>query len=298
MKPIWIEAAINGPWGRALQPGIPITEAEIIADGVAAAQAGAGIIHLHAYDASTGRQKDDWQIYARIIEGIRAKVDAIVYPTIPIAGSGFAGAETSQSGRYQHLDELGRRGLAEWGAVDPGSVNFSSYEDMARGAAGFIYLNPEAHIREGLETAARNGVRPSYAIYEPGFTRLGAALAAGYPGLPVPVYRLMFSETYAWGFPPKPYALDAHLALLADCAPGAPAMVAGLGLDIRPLVAPAVARAVHVRVGLEDAPFGDRRSNVQWVEEAARLVRAEGGEPAGAKQIRAATRAIDEASRR
>lgn len=299
-KPVWIEAAINGPWGRALQPGIPITEAEIIAEGVAAAQAGAGIVHLHAYDAATGKQKDDWQIYARIIEGIRAKVDAIVYPTIPIAGAGFAGAgaESSHSGRYQHLDELAGRGLVEWGAVDPGSVNFSSFQDMARGAAGFIYLNPEAQIREGLEIAQRHRVRPSFAIYEPGFTRLGAALSAGYSGLPVPVYRLMFSDTYAWGFPPRPYALDAHLALIAENAPGAPAMVAGLGLDICPLIAAAVARGVHVRVGLEDAPFGDPRSNAQWVEEAVRLVRAEGGEPATAAQVRSATRAVDEAAGR
>jgi uncharacterized protein (DUF849 family) len=166
---------------------------------------------------------------------------------------------------------------------------------VARGAAGFIYLNPEAQIREGLETAARHGVRPSYAIYEPGFTRLGAALAAAHPGLPVPVYRLMFSDSYAWGFPPRLYGLDAHLALLAETAPGAPAMIAGLGLDIRPLVAAAVARGVHVRVGLEDAPFGDPRSNAQWVEAAAKLVRAAGAEPATTAQIRAHTRAIDAA---
>ncbi len=141
-------------------------------------------------------------------------------------------------------------------------------------------------------------MRPSYAIYGAGFTRLGAALAAVHPGMPVPVYRLMFSEGYAWGFPPKPYGLEAHLALLADCAPGAPVMIAGLGLDIRPLIPAAVARGVHVRVGLEDAPLGDPRSNAQCVEEAAKLVMAEGGEPATAKQIRAAARAIDEASAR
>ena len=29
------------------------------------------------------------------IEGIRAKVDAIVYPTIPILGSGYAGEDAS-----------------------------------------------------------------------------------------------------------------------------------------------------------------------------------------------------------
>lgn len=294
-KPIWIEVALNGPWGRDRQPGIPIAEEAIVADGIAAAKAGAAIVHLHAYDPATGRQKDDWQTYARLIEGIRAKVDAIVYPTIPIAGSGYAGPAQSLAGRYAHLDELGKRGLVEWGAVDPGSVNWSAFADLAGSKPGFIYLNPEEHIREGLEIALRHRIRPNYAIYEPGFTRLGAALAAAYPGLPMPVYRVMFSEAFAWGFPPTPYGLDAHLALLGDCAPRAPVMVAGLGVDIRPLVAPAVKHGVHVRVGLEDAPFGEGRSNAALVEEAVRLVRAAGGEPANTDEVRAATRALEEA---
>ena len=68
----WIEAALNGPWGRERQPGIPVATEEIVADGLAAAAAGAAIVHLHAYDPATGRQRDDWHLYARIIEGIRA----------------------------------------------------------------------------------------------------------------------------------------------------------------------------------------------------------------------------------
>ena len=90
MNKVWIEAAVNGPWGRERQPGIPITVEEIIADGLAAASAGAAIVHVHAYDPATGRQRDQWETYARIIE--RAKVDVIVYPTIPLAGSDYASA--------------------------------------------------------------------------------------------------------------------------------------------------------------------------------------------------------------
>jgi hypothetical protein len=52
------------------------------------------------------------------------------------------------------------------------------------------------------------------AIYEPGFLRAGAALARAV-GTKVPIYRLMFCETMAVGFPPRPYALAAYLVLLA-----------------------------------------------------------------------------------
>ena len=132
MPSVWLEAALNGPWGRARQPDIPVTVDEIVADGVAAAGAGAAVVHVHAYDEATGKQKDDWQIYARIIEGIRARCDAIVYPTIPLAGSGFAGDAMSPAQRYAHIGALAERGLVEWAVVDPGSVNLSRLDALGR----------------------------------------------------------------------------------------------------------------------------------------------------------------------
>ncbi len=289
MRKVWIEVALNGPWGRARQPGIPVAEAEIIADGIACAEAGAAVIHLHAYDAATGRQRDDWQIYARIIEGIRARVDAIVYPTIPLAGSAYAGAEGDAAARFAHVEALAARGLIEWTVVDPGSVNFVRFGAEAREGAGFVYLNPPDHVAEGLRLATRHRLHPSYAIYEPGFLRLGAAMTAGAHGLPAPIYRLMFSDEFAWGLPPAPAFLDAYLALLAREAPaGVPWMVAGLGVDVTPLIAPAVAAGGHVRVGLEDAPWGSERSNRAWVEAALHQVTAAGGAAADAASVRAA----------
>lgn len=293
MPKIWLEAALNGPWTRARQPDIPITVEEIIADGVACAQAGAAIVHLHAYDATTGRQKDDWQIYARIIEGIRAKSDAIVYPTIPIAGSGFAGDMMPAAARYAHIEELAKRGMIEWTVVDPGSVNFSRFDELAQREPGFIYLNPDDHALEGLRICERYRVRPSYAIYEPGFTRAGAAMAAAHLAMPTPVYRFMFSQQFSFGFPPEPQYLDAHLALLHGAAPGAPWMIAGLGVDLRTLVARAVALGGHVRVGLEDQILGARASNAALVAEVAKLIRAAGGEPASPSEVRDACAAID-----
>ncbi len=292
MPAVWIEAALNGPWGRERQPLIPVAVEEIVADGIAATDAGAAIIHVHAYDAVTGRQNDTWETYARIIEGIRAARDVIVYPTIPLAGSGYAAANSEQ--RFAHTAELAKRGLIEWTVVDPGSVNFTRFEDVAAQAGGFIYMNPPEDIREGIRLAATYKLHAGYAIYEPGFARLGAALAAATPGMPTPIYRFMFSDEFAWGFPPKSVHLDAHLALLHDVAPGAPWMVAGLGVDIRRLIEPAVARGGHVRVGLEDAPWGSSRGNRAWVEEAARAVRAAGAKPAAAAEVRAALKRIDE----
>lgn len=284
-RPVWIEAAINGPWSRALQPSIPDTVEAIVSDGIACAKAGACIIHAHAYDGG-GPQTFDWQVYARIIEGIRAKVDVPVYPSIPTTGTGYGPDTDGAENRFHHTEELAKRGLLEFAVVDPGSCNFVDLRAIPAGPPGGVYSNPEAHIRHALAFAARYGFHPAYAIYEPGFTRTGAALARAMPGVPCPVFRFMFSETFAWGFPPKPHHLDAHLRLLEEEMPGAPWMVAGLGVDIRPLVERAVLRGGHVRVGLEDAPFGSQMTNAAWVEEAVAIIQRSGGTPASAAQMR------------
>ena len=196
MHKTWLEVALNGAWGRDLQPRIPVRVEEIIAEGLACAAEGAAIVHVHAYDEASGRQRDDADLYARIIEGIRSRADCIVYPTIPANCDSAKAAE-----RFGAIEALARRGLLEWAVVDPGSVNLDE----------FVYVNPDEHVRHGLGLARRHRFHPGYAIYEPGFVRLGAARAKEIEGLPQPVYRLMFSDDLPFGFPPAVYALATSL---------------------------------------------------------------------------------------
>jgi 3-keto-5-aminohexanoate cleavage enzyme len=288
IKKTWLEVALNGGWTRALQPRIPVTVDEIIADGVACVRAGAGIVHLHAYDEATGRQRDDADLYARIIEGIRSQVDAIVYPTIE--GSAPPNTELSKTGpeRYHAVETLAERGLIEWSVVDPGTVNTSAYASIKHNRPGTVYLNPESDIRFGLALAERYGFHPSYAIYEPGFLRMGAALAARYTNLKPPIYRFMFSDGFTFGFAPRAYALDAYLASLDEYAPGAPWMIAGLMADMAPLITQTVERGGHVRTGLEDVMLGSKSGNVELVEAAADAITRAGGTLASAAEVRAA----------
>lgn len=281
---VCIEVALNGPWSRALQPGIPDTVEAIVAEGIACASEGACIIHVHAYDGG-GQQTFDWQVYARIIEGIRARIDVPVYPSLPSPAIGRSPDAAEPGPRFAHVEELARRGLLEFAVIDPGSVNFVDYRDVGSGKLGTLYANPESHIRHGLEFARRHRFHPAFAIYEPGFTRAGAALTRVI-GAPKPLYRFMFSETFAWGFPPQSAFLAAHIALLAHEDRGAPWMVAGLGVDIRPLIADAVRLGGHIRIGLEDAPFGTEVTNQQWLASAVSEVRRHGGEPADVTTMR------------
>ena len=294
---VWLEVALNGPWSRDRQPGIPIVASEIVAQALACAAQGAAIVHFHPYDPETGRQRDAYEIYAPILEEIRSKSDVICYGTLPFAGDVDAAVPMSAAKRYEAVEKLAASGLLEWTVVDPGSTNISTLEELPIGHQGFVYTNPDSHIRQGLALSEQHGLVPSYAIYEPGFMRLGAALARCYPRLTKPVYRLMFSDRLSFGFPPRVWAIDAYLALLQELDGDAAWMVAGLGALIEPLIPEIVCRGGHVRVGLEDAPFGHPVGNVEQVAQARSRIEAAGASLATPSQIRLAMGANGRGSR-
>ena len=285
-NPVWLEVALNVPWSRERQPAIPVHADEIVEDAIACAAEGASIIHFHPYDPVTGRQRDDYEIYAPIIERIRAKVDVICYGTLPFAGDVDAKDALSPEKRYAAVEKLASAGLIEWSVVDPGSTNISTRKDVASGKQGFVYSNPESHIRHGLDLCHRHKLTPSYAIYEPGFMRLGAALRRTVSDMSPPVYRLMFSDNFTFGFPPEEWAVEAYVRLLGIEEPDAQWMVAGLGVQIDPLVDFAVTHGGHIRVGLEDAPLGHAVSNVEQVRAARARIERNGGTAATAAQVR------------
>jgi len=281
----WIEVALNGAWTRRLQPNIPITAQEIIKDGVACIKAGAAVIHAHTLDPDSGRQNGSVENCAAFMDGIRSQVDAIVYPTavdIPMPADWAA--------RYATTVELSKRGLLEWGVLDPGSVNFYLADASAPplfGGEGGVYLNPNGALELGIELAAKHKFHPAYACYEPGFVRQGATLHRKQPTAPVPIYRFMFSSAFTFSFPPEEWALEAYVRLVEKVAPGSPWMVAGLAVDVLPLIPKIVALEGHVRVGLEDAPFHAQRTNVALVEAAVNAIQKARSEPATASEVRA-----------
>lgn len=286
-RAVWLEVALNGAWGRRRQPLAPIDADEIVDEALACVEAGASIVHFHAYDPSTGKQRDAFELYAPVFQRLRRLTDAIVYPTIPFAGNRDQPDGMDAARRFAAVADLARAGLLEWTVLDPGTATLASASEIAVGG-GFIYLNPQDHIAYGMELCRRYRLVPSYAIYEPGFARYGAALHAAVPGTPPAVYRLMFSDDIAFGFPPRPYALDAYRALLQEVAPDAPWMAAGLGVDLEPLVGAVVAAGGHVRTGLEDVALGCRSANVDLVRRAVRAIEAAGGRTASPGEVRAA----------
>lgn len=276
----WLEVALNGRLARGRQPGMPMSASRLIEEGIACVNAGAAIVNVQAFDERSGEPVDDADVYARIIEGIRGEVDAIVYPSAP------ANAEAAPP-RFAFIEQLAGRGLLEWLAVEPGSANVAHYDNLREDRAGFLQASPEEHVRHALGLARKANLHPSYSILEPGFIRLGATLHWR-ESCPAPVYRFMFSGGYTFGFPPEDYGLTAFLKLLDQAAPGARWMAAGLDADLLPMIPRVLVEGGHVRVGLGDAPFGCESGNVQLAESAAAAIMRSGGQLALARDVRIA----------
>ena len=126
-KRVWLEVALNGGWTRKRQPLIPVSRDELTEEAIRCVNAGAAVIHLHAYDENLGHQNDDPVVFADVIKNIKREVDAIVYPTV-----GQLPTKPDSVERYAPIETLCREGLLEWSVIDPGSVNFSNFEDIKK----------------------------------------------------------------------------------------------------------------------------------------------------------------------
>src|SRR6266481_9357927 len=61
-----------------MSPHLPITPAEIAHQSIAAAEAGASIIHLHARDPKDGRPTPDPKVFMQFLPRIKAETDAVI----------------------------------------------------------------------------------------------------------------------------------------------------------------------------------------------------------------------------
>lgn len=277
----WLEVALNGSWNRKLQPLVPVSVQEIVAEGIACVQEGASIVHYYAFDVARGVQSDDIELHCRIIGGIRDKVDALVYPTTA-SRKLLPEQPGTLVGRFDLARALAAHSLLDCLVIDPGA--HLMYDPQQRWAP-YIYANFAEEIDEALSICRDSGAAPSFAVYEPGYARVGARLADAALLPAQPIKRVMFSDTLLYGLPPGEAAISAYAALFEGL--GSRWMMAGLDYAICPWITSALAAGADVRVGLEDAPHGCKRSNVEQVRDAAAAIARLGRRLATAGDVRA-----------
>jgi uncharacterized protein (DUF849 family) len=159
LKPVIISCAITGSLHTpSMSPHLPLTPAQIAAESIAAAAAGATVLHLHARDPVDGRPTASVDVFRQFLPQIREATGAIV--NLSTGG-----------GPGMTLDE--RLAAAEWASPELASLNMGSINTGLFAIAGKISdyrFDWEKPFLEG----SRDGVfRNSFADIEKILQRLG-----------------------------------------------------------------------------------------------------------------------------
>ena len=165
-----ITGSIHTP---SMSPYLPVTPEDIAGQAVAAAKAGAAILHLHARDPETGRPSPSPDLFARFLARIKAECGAVVNIT-------------TGGGQGMSVDErlvAAERFSPEMASLNMGSMNFGLFPMLARyknfthdwerqhleSSADFIFRNTFADIEKILHRLGEgHGVRFEFECYDVG----------------------------------------------------------------------------------------------------------------------------------
>jgi uncharacterized protein (DUF849 family) len=253
---------------------VPVTPEEIAESAIAAARAGATVVHVHVRDPRTGRGSRDVGLYRDVVERIRASdVDVIVNTTAGMGGDLVLDPQhptqllegtdlVSGVERLAHVEQL----LPDICTLDCGSLNF--------GEGSQVYVSTPDMMRDGAKRIQELGVRVEMEIFDTGHLWFARQLVEEGLVDDPPLFQLCMDIPY--GAPADPSLLTSMVAQLPE---GAVWASFALGRMQMPWVAQSVLLGGHVRVGLEDNLYlsrGVKATNAQLVERARTIIEAMG----------------------
>jgi len=278
-----------------MSPHLPVTPDEIVEQGLAAAEAGAAILHLHARDPATGRPSSDPANFAAFLPRLKQGCEAILNLT--------TGGNATMT-----LDERLAAPLAaepEMCSLNMGTMNFALYPMAARydtwkhdwekpfleGTDDLVFKNTPRDIETVLrKMGEERGARFEFECYDMSHLYMLAHFAER--ALVSPPFFIQFVFGVLGGMGADPENLT-HMVRLADKMFGKDYAfsVLAAGRSQMPMAAIAAGMGGHVRVGLEDSLMIARGrladSNARQVEKARLIVEALGRELATPDEARA-----------
>lgn len=246
-------------------PNVPYTPEEIAEECYRAWNEGASLAHIHARN-SDGSSTQDPEVYARIIELVKAKTDMIVQVSV----GGAVGMTIEE--------RVGPVSLKpDMATLTCGTCNFGDG----------IFTNSQGDIEFFAKSMKENGVKPEFEIFEVGMIETARRLTlrnlADSPG----------HYDFVMGVPGAISGDPRNLTHMVSIIPdGATWTVAGIGRHELPLGAMAIVLGGHVRVGFEDNIYYSRgvkaKSNADLVARMARIAKELGrpvAKPSEARKI-------------
>lgn len=272
----------SGPLGPR-SGAVPITPQRIAEDCVAAARAGAAVVHVHVRDPATGAPSMDLGLYRETVKRIRdSGVDVVLNlttgvgaryipsdedPLKPAEGSSLASPEL----RVQHVLDL----KPEICSLDVATMNFGKH----------AIINTPDHIAKMATLVRSVGTKPELEVFDIGQIELATRLI-GDGVIDSPAF-FQICLGVPGGAPATPETMMLMRRFLPDDA-----QWGGFGISAGsfPIVGQCVLLGGHVRVGLEDNLYLSRGqlapNNAALVERAVAIVESLGGEIATAAEAR------------
>jgi uncharacterized protein (DUF849 family) len=286
-REVFITCAVTGSGGtQDRSPHVPRSPAQIADSAIAAAKAGAAVVHCHVRDPETGRPARDPALYREVTERIRdSATDMVLNLTAGMGGdllfdgteamnrmsqrSDMAGAEE----RVAHVVEC----RPEICTLDCGTMNFAE--------ADYVMVNTPGMLRDMAARMVASGVRIEIEAFDTGHLWFAKQLAA--EGIiPDPVL-VQLCMGVPWGAPDD---LNTFMAMVNNVPSHWVWSAFSLGRNEMPYVAAAVLAGGNVRVGLEDNLWLDKgvlATNAQLVERAVGIIERMGARVIGPDEVRA-----------
>lgn len=285
-KDVFITCAVTGSGGsQDRSPHVPRSPAQIADSAIAAAKAGAAVVHCHVRDPETGAPSRRLDLYREVTQRIReAEVDVILnltagmggdivfgsteQPLPPVAGTDMIGAAE----RVQHIKEC----LPEICTLDCGTMNFAE--------ADYVMTNTPGMLTAMGRMMTELGVKPEIEAFDTGHLWYAKQLVKdGVLGSPALVQLCM---GVPWGAPDD---LNTFMAMVNNVPDDWTFSAFGLGRHQMAYVAASVLAGGNVRVGLEDNLWLDKgvlAENWQLVERAGTIIDNMGARVIGPAQVR------------
>jgi len=280
-----ITCAVTGA-GSAWEkhPDLPVSTEQVTDAVISAAEAGAAVAHIHVRNPETGEGSRDVDLFAEVVERVRASdTDVVINLTAGMGGAWFPseGKDPSQPGpgtdmvgpeeRLAHVDRL-RPDIC---SMDCGTMNFGDNE---------IYVSTPEYLRTQAKLLQEWGVKPEMEVFDLGHISLARQLIAeGVIDAP-PLFQICLG--IPWGAEAD---ANSMIAMRNALPPGANWAGFGVGRMEMPMVAQAMLLGGNVRVGLEDNLYLDKgvlASNADLVTRAREIIERLGGKAATPDEAR------------
>jgi uncharacterized protein (DUF849 family) len=285
-----ITGAIHTP---SMSPHLPITPDQIIDEAIAASEAGAAILHLHARDPETGRPDQTPEGFARFLPRLKQRCSAVI--NLTTGGSPYMKVEERVRPAAQFKPEVA--------SLNMGSINFGLYHLLQRykefecdwerqhleATRDLVFRNSFKDIEYILATCYDSDTRFEFECYDIGHLyNLAHFLERGLVRPPLFV-QSVFGILGGIGT----HAEDVmQMKRTADRLFGSQYRwsVLGAGSAQMRIGAMSASMGGHIRVGLEDSLWAGRgrlaRSNAEQVKLACDVIRGLGLEPASPDDAR------------